>query len=111
MACLVQNNTTIWGNTVYIGSPTYEKHAAKESLMLQDHGNAYKFSEYLDKRIIISKISFMKSFFILPLLFAILSCTAQSPDQETVFTKVNVIPMNEEKVIKNQDVVVQNGII
>jgi imidazolonepropionase-like amidohydrolase len=53
----------------------------------------------------------MRSFFILPLLCAILSCTAQSSNQETVFTKVNVIPMNEEKVIKNQDVVVQNGII
>ena len=36
---LVQNNTTIWGNTVYIGSPTYEKHAAKESITLQDHGH------------------------------------------------------------------------
>jgi len=53
----------------------------------------------------------MKSFFIVSLLCAILSCTAQSPNQETVFTKVNVIPMNEEKVIKNQDVVVRNGII
>ena len=53
----------------------------------------------------------MKSFFILSLLFAIFSCTAQTSNQETVFTKVNVIPMNEEKVIKNQDVVVQNGII
>jgi len=36
---LVQNNTTLWGNTVYIGSPTYEKHAAKEPIMLQDHGH------------------------------------------------------------------------
>ena len=36
---LVQNNTSIWGNTVYIGSPTYEKHAAKESITLQDHGH------------------------------------------------------------------------
>jgi len=40
---LVQNNTTIWGNTVYIGSPTYEKHAAKESLMLQDHSHLTSF--------------------------------------------------------------------
>jgi imidazolonepropionase-like amidohydrolase len=45
------------------------------------------------------------------LLFAVLFCTAQSSNQETVFTKVNVIPMNEEKVIKKQDVVVVNGII
>ena len=40
---LVQNNTTLWGNTVYIGSPTYEKHAAKESLMLQDHSHLTSF--------------------------------------------------------------------
>jgi len=40
---LVQNNTTIWGNTVYIGSPFYEKHEAKEPLSLQDHGNATSF--------------------------------------------------------------------
>ena len=53
----------------------------------------------------------MKSLFILSLLFVLISCTAQSPNQETVFTKVNVIPMNEEKVIRNQDVVVKNGII
>ena len=40
---LVQNNTTIWGNTVYIGSPFYEKHDAKEPISLQDHGNATSF--------------------------------------------------------------------
>lgn len=40
---LVQNNSTIWGNTVYIGSPTYEKHDAKEPLILQDHGNTTSF--------------------------------------------------------------------
>jgi hypothetical protein len=40
---LVQNNTTLWGNTVYIGVPTYEKHAAKESLMLQDHSHLTSF--------------------------------------------------------------------
>ena len=40
---LVQNNTTLWGNTVYIGSPTYEKHAAKESLKLQDHSHLTSF--------------------------------------------------------------------
>jgi Domain of Unknown Function (DUF1080) len=40
---LVQNNTTIWGNTVYIGSPTYEKHDAKESITIQDHGNTTSF--------------------------------------------------------------------
>jgi len=40
---LVQNNVTIWGGTAYIGSPTYEKHNAKESLELQDHGNPTSF--------------------------------------------------------------------
>jgi len=40
---LVQNNTTIWGNTEYIGLPFYEKHDAKESLMLQDHGHLTSF--------------------------------------------------------------------
>jgi hypothetical protein len=36
---LVQNNVTIWGGTQYIGSPYYEKHDAKEPIILQDHGN------------------------------------------------------------------------
>jgi len=36
---LVQNNTTIWGSTQYIGTPLYETHGAKEPLALQDHGN------------------------------------------------------------------------
>lgn len=40
---VVQNNSTIWGNTVYIGSPTYEKHDAKEPIVIQDHGNATSF--------------------------------------------------------------------
>jgi hypothetical protein len=40
---LVQNNTTLWGNTVYIGSPFYEKHDAKESIVLQDHSHLTSF--------------------------------------------------------------------
>jgi len=40
---LVQNNTTLWGNTVYIGSPAYEKHDTKEPLMLQDHSHLTSF--------------------------------------------------------------------
>ncbi len=40
---LVQNNVTIWGSTQYIGLPTYEKHGAKESIALQDHGNPTSF--------------------------------------------------------------------
>lgn len=40
---LIQNNTTIWGNSEYIGSPTYKKHDAKESITLQDHGHLTSF--------------------------------------------------------------------
>ncbi|HEV8273792.1 MAG TPA: DUF1080 domain-containing protein [Chitinophagaceae bacterium] len=40
---LVQNNTTLWGNTVYIGSPTYEKHDAKEPIILQDHSHTTSY--------------------------------------------------------------------
>jgi len=40
---LVQNNTTIWGGTQYIGTPNYEKHGDKEAIMLQDHGNPTAF--------------------------------------------------------------------
>jgi Domain of Unknown Function (DUF1080) len=39
---LVQNNTTIWGSTSYIGSPSYEVHG-KGALRLQDHGNPVSF--------------------------------------------------------------------
>lgn len=40
---LIQNNVTIWGSTQYIGLPTYEKHDAKEPIILQDHGNPTGF--------------------------------------------------------------------
>ena len=40
---LVQNNTTIWGSTQYVGTPNYEKHGDKEPLVLQDHGNPTAF--------------------------------------------------------------------
>jgi 3-keto-disaccharide hydrolase len=40
---LVQNNTTLWGNTVYIGSPTYERHDAKEPIILQDHSHTTSY--------------------------------------------------------------------
>ncbi len=40
---LIQNNVTIWGSSQYIGLPAYEKHAAKESIVLQDHGNPTSF--------------------------------------------------------------------
>ena len=53
----------------------------------------------------------MKKLFVLPLLFAMCSCTAQRPVGEIVFRNVNVIPMTEETVIRNQDVLVKNGAI
>lgn len=40
---LVQNNTTLWGGTEYIGSPVYKKHGDKEAIELQDHGNPTAF--------------------------------------------------------------------
>ena len=40
---LVQNNVTVWGTTSNTGSPVYEKHGPKESLVLQDHGNPTSF--------------------------------------------------------------------
>ena len=40
---LVQNNTTLWGSTEYIGSPVYKKHEGRLPLMLQDHGNPVAF--------------------------------------------------------------------
>lgn len=51
----------------------------------------------------------MKKFFVLPLLFGVLLCTAQAPGGEILFRNVNVIPMTEETVLKNQDVLVKNG--
>lgn len=40
---LVQNNTTLWGSTQYVGTPLYEKHGVKEPISLQDHGDAVSF--------------------------------------------------------------------
>jgi len=40
---LVQNNVAIWGATAYIGIAKYEKHGAKEPIILQDHGNPTSF--------------------------------------------------------------------
>lgn len=40
---LIQNHTTIWGNTEYIGLPTYKQHEAREPIFLQDHGNPTSF--------------------------------------------------------------------
>jgi imidazolonepropionase-like amidohydrolase len=51
----------------------------------------------------------MKKFFVLPLLFAMVFCAAQTPGGEIVFRNVTVIPMTKEAVIRNQDVLVKNG--
>ena len=40
---LIQNNVELKGSTEYIGQPTYKKHAEKESLILQDHGNPVSY--------------------------------------------------------------------
>lgn len=40
---LIQNHATIAGATQYIGAPAYEKHADREPLSLQDHGDAVSY--------------------------------------------------------------------
>lgn len=40
---LVQNNTTLWGATEFIGIPEYRPHKSKEPIMLQDHGDLVSF--------------------------------------------------------------------
>ena len=40
---LIQNNVELWGPMQYIGIPKYEKHGAKEPLLLQDHRNPVSF--------------------------------------------------------------------
>jgi hypothetical protein len=40
---LIQNNTTIWGGTQYIGIAKYEKHASTLPILLQDHGDLVSF--------------------------------------------------------------------
>ncbi len=55
----------------------------------------------------------MKHLLQLLLVVLTISCTAQPPaspkDREIVFRFVNVIPMDKERVLQNQDVVVKNG--
>lgn len=40
---LIQNNVSLWGNTVNTGIPKYVMHSDKEPLMLQDHGNPVSY--------------------------------------------------------------------
>jgi len=40
---LVQDHVELKGETVYIGAPSYKKHADKLPIILQDHGNPVKF--------------------------------------------------------------------
>src|SRR5688572_15254903 len=55
----------------------------------------------------------MKSLFKFILLLTVVSCSAQegtnSNNGEVIFSSVNVIPMDNETVLKNQDVVIKNG--
>jgi imidazolonepropionase-like amidohydrolase len=51
----------------------------------------------------------MTSFFVLPLLFVTIACSSQTNNSEIVFRSVNVIPMDKERVLQNQDVVIKNG--
>lgn len=57
----------------------------------------------------------MRPFLVCPLFILALSCTAQQPwdSRQTtiVFQSVNIIPMDSERVINSQDVVVKNGVI
>lgn len=47
------------------------------------------------------------------LLMCLVACSQQNnaPEKELVFTSVNVIPMDQEVVLKNKDVLIRNGII
>lgn len=40
---LVQDHVELKGGTVYIGSPSYQKHNLKEPLVLQEHGNPVSY--------------------------------------------------------------------
>lgn len=40
---LIQNNVELWGSMQFIGVARYEKHPAKEPLLLQDHRNPVSF--------------------------------------------------------------------
>ena len=40
---LVQDHVDLKGSTVFIGSPSYQKHNLKEPLVLQDHGNPVSY--------------------------------------------------------------------
>jgi hypothetical protein len=40
---LIQDHVQLKGETVYIGQPSYGKHADKEPIILQDHGNPVKY--------------------------------------------------------------------
>lgn len=40
---LIQHHVELKGGTVYIGQPSYTKHADKLPIILQDHGNPVKF--------------------------------------------------------------------
>jgi hypothetical protein len=40
---LIQNNVSLWGNTLHTGIPRYFIHGASEPVLLQDHGNPVSY--------------------------------------------------------------------